>query len=248
VLDEDGYLDPTLKFILVGILVVAGAVMAWKFVIKGIVHWVAVDVPHWFTVSLPDWLTGHPWTTALIAVGVLLLVVLAVRAWLNAGYGYSYAGYVDTDAGDEPDDEDLGLTFRMRQFEAMTGTQFELACTQLLIRDGFLRASQVGGAGDLGQDVRAWDRQGRKLVLQCKRYARAVGSEHVQRFNGTARAVHGADLPLIVALNGFSVHAASFAADQRIILVGRRELKRWAHGEHLYDVLADSNPALGLTT
>ncbi|MEY9842869.1 restriction endonuclease [Streptacidiphilus sp. EB103A] len=242
VLDEDGDLDPTLKFILVALLVVAAAVMAWKFLLSPVVHWFAVDVPHWFTATVPAWSAGHPWTTALIAVGVLLLAVLVVRARLHAGYGY--AGYAQ--AEDEMGAEDLGLTFRMREFVAMTGTEFELAVAQLLARDGFLSASHVGGAGDLGQDVRAWDTQGRKLVLQCKRYTKAVGSEHVQRFNGTARAVHGADLPLIVALNGFSIHAANFAASQGIILVGRSELKRWAHGEHLYNVLAPNNPALGL--
>jgi hypothetical protein len=40
--------------------------------------------------------------------------------------------------------------------------------------------------------------------LQCKQYANPVGSGHVQKVNGTARPHHGADLPIMIALNGFS--------------------------------------------
>ncbi|WP_309243794.1 restriction endonuclease [Streptomyces sp. CAI-85] len=42
----------------------------------------------------------------------------------------------------------------------------------------------MGGAGDLGADVVAWDDESRKLVLQCKHCARPVGSKEVQTFNG----------------------------------------------------------------
>ncbi|GLF95138.1 hypothetical protein [Streptomyces yaizuensis] len=41
----------------------------------------------------------------------------------------------------------------------------------------------------------------------------------------------------MVALNGFTQPAADFARQHRLILVGREELKSWAHGTHLHDVV-----------
>ncbi|MFD4605358.1 restriction endonuclease [Streptomyces sp. NPDC058464] len=68
-------------------------------------------------------------------------------------------------------------------------------------------------------------------------YSNPVGSGHVQQFNGTARPHHGADLPIMIALNGFTEPAIKFAQHHQLILMGRAELKKWAHGRHLYDVL-----------
>ncbi|MEV6330532.1 hypothetical protein [Streptomyces sp. NPDC051909] len=37
--------------------------------------------------------------------------------------------------------------------------------------------------------------------------------------------------------NGFTQPALDFASRHRLITVGREDLKRWAHGAHLYDVI-----------
>jgi restriction system protein len=91
----------------------------------------------------------------------------------------------------------------LEAFQAATPGRFEEMCRELLDRDGFRNTVRVGGAGDLGADVIADDHVGRRVVLQCKRYASPVSSEAVQRFNGTARPVHSAAVPVMVALNGF---------------------------------------------
>ncbi|MFI1133983.1 restriction endonuclease [Streptomyces althioticus] len=65
-------------------------------------------------------------------------------------------------------------------------------------------ALRVGDAGNLGVDVTAHDDEDRLLILQCKQYRNPVGSGHVQKFNGTARPHHGADIPIMIALNGFT--------------------------------------------
>lgn len=58
----------------------------------------------------------------------------------------------------------------------------------------------VGGSGDLGADVIARAPDGRRIVLQAKRYrdGRSVGSQDVQRFGGTAHTIHGADVAAVV--------------------------------------------------
>ncbi|MET9398452.1 restriction endonuclease [Kitasatospora sp. NPDC002965] len=127
--------------------------------------------------------------------------------------------------------------YTLEAFQAATPLRFEEMCRELLERDGFTNTERVGRAGDLGADVIANDHLGRRVVLQCKRYAAPVNSEAVQRFNGTARPVHGAAVPIVVALNGFTDPAAAFATQQRLHLVDRERLARWGAGQHLYDVL-----------
>ncbi|WP_158086577.1 restriction endonuclease [Streptomyces phaeoluteigriseus] len=51
----------------------------------------------------------------------------------------------------------------------------------------------------------------------------------------------GRRVAVIVALNGFTRPATDFARRHGIILVGRPELKRWAHGEHLYAVVKEEH-------
>ncbi|MEW2490930.1 restriction endonuclease, partial [Streptomyces sp. NPDC048411] len=84
---------------------------------------------------------------------------------------------------------------------AMDDREFEEYIAELCRRDGCTDVQRVGGAGDLGADVIGRLPDGRKIVIQCKRYAkhRTVGSRDIQTFNGTARAEHGADVPLFVA-------------------------------------------------
>ncbi|WP_437009953.1 restriction endonuclease [Streptomyces sp. enrichment culture] len=74
-----------------------------------------------------------------------------------------------------------------------------------------------------------------------KQYSGAVGSEAVQRYNGTAVPEHHAKAAVIVALNGFTRAATDFAQRHEIALVGRAELKRWAHGKHLYAVVSEQH-------
>ncbi|MFI1415643.1 restriction endonuclease [Streptomyces sp. NPDC020707] len=125
----------------------------------------------------------------------------------------------------------------MKQLSAMSASGFEHACADLLARDGFRRPRRVGGAGDLGVDVTAHDDEDRLLILQCKQYQNPVASGHVQKLNGTARPHHGADLPIMIALNGFTQPAVDSAQHHQPILMDRPELKKRAYEWHLYDVL-----------
>jgi restriction system protein len=236
VFDEDGSLDPTLKFLLYAVLALAIGKMIWE--------WLTEGVSRWITDGLWSLIAAHPWWTGFVVAGGLAVLLLA--AILSSSPGRST--YVSPDAaavaqaGDVVEPE--ALTFRMRQLAAMTATGFEQARADLLARDGFRRPLRVGGAGDLGVDVTARDDEDRLLILQCKQYQNPVGSGHVQKFNGTARPHHGADIPVMIALNGFTRPAIEFARHHRLILVGQPELKKWAHGQHLYDVIGIQHTTL----
>ncbi|MFJ6250669.1 MULTISPECIES: restriction endonuclease [unclassified Streptomyces] len=117
--------------------------------------------------------------------------------------------------------------------------QFEEYVAELCRRDGCTDVRRVGAANDLGADVIGRLPDGRKLVVQCKRYAkhRTVGSPDLQKFNGTARSEHGADVPLFVASCKFTKQARAFAARHGLVLVDVDLLGFWNSGTALTSLL-----------
>ncbi|KRB68059.1 hypothetical protein ASE03_29330 [Kitasatospora sp. Root187] len=67
-------------------------------------------------------------------------------------------------------------------------------------RDGCTKVTIVGGAGDLAADVLATTPTGKRILIQAKRYGSRtfVGSQDVQKVNGTYRDVHRCDLAVVV--------------------------------------------------
>lgn len=90
----------------------------------------------------------------------------------------------------------------------------------------------VGGAGDLGADVLGTTPDGRRLVVQCKRYGEEnrAGSQDLQRFGGTCYAVHAADVALVVSTGGFTDPALDYAEQCAILCYGPEELAAWSEG------------------
>ncbi|MEV7231677.1 restriction endonuclease [Polymorphospora sp. NPDC051019] len=93
---------------------------------------------------------------------------------------------------------------------------------------GFREVSVCGGANDMGADVIAYTPDGRRVVVQCKRYKGKLGSPDVQRFAGTARDVHRADVALLVTTGTPTRPAREVARHCRITLVDRPMLTEWA--------------------
>jgi restriction system protein len=136
------------------------------------------------------------------------------------------------------------LRYTMDEIDAMTPTQFELACRDLMCRDG-LAARHVGGSNDQAADVIAEDRAGKITVMQCKHTTgRAnVGVRVLYEVNGTARPSHGASTVIVATNGGFTDRARDWAPHHTIHLLDREKLSRWAaRGHHLHDVLAIAPP------
>ncbi|MFD7919410.1 restriction endonuclease [Streptomyces sp. NPDC059740] len=115
---------------------------------------------------------------------------------------------------------------------ALDADGFEETVAELCTRDGCRDVQVVGGAGDLGADVLATAPDGRRLVLQCKRYAppHKVGSQDLQRFGGTCWTIHGADAAFLVTTSEFTEPALDYAAESGIRCVDRSELTVWIRG------------------
>ncbi|WP_344609362.1 restriction endonuclease, partial [Streptomyces glaucus] len=117
-------------------------------------------------------------------------------------------------------------------YDALDPDEFEQAIAALCLRDGCPRAEVVGGAGDLGADVLAVTPDGRRVVIQCKRYGdgNRVGSQDLQRFGGTCFTVHGADVAVVVTTSDFTAPAVEYAEQCGIVCVDGRALRAWSEG------------------
>ncbi|MBP2401428.1 Restriction endonuclease [Streptomyces netropsis] len=120
----------------------------------------------------------------------------------------------------------------MPAYESMSPDEFEAAVAELCKRDGCSDVQVTGGAGDLGADVVATAPDGRRVVMQCKRYSpgHKVGSQELQRFGGTCFAVHGAHTATVVTTSEFTQPGAEYAAQCGIGCFGADELAAWAAG------------------
>lgn len=116
--------------------------------------------------------------------------------------------------------------------EVLDPEEFEQAVAELCARDGCAEVEVVGGAGDLGADVVAVAPDGRRVVIQCKRYGNdnKVGSQDLQRFGGTCFTVHEADLAVLVTSSDFTAPAAEYAEQCAIVCVNGRRLRDWSDG------------------
>jgi restriction system protein len=154
----------------------------------------------------------HPGVTVLAAV--LLLLVAAVVAWLKLRHHHARRMRLHTVAA----------------YHQLTPTEFEHALADLCRRDGCRQVEVVGGAGDLGADVLLTTPDGRRMLIQAKRYARgnAVGSPEVQKVGGTYAVIHRAHLAAVVTTSHFTPAAIGYARQARIRLMDEQALAAWA--------------------
>ena len=140
------------------------------------------------------------------------------------------------------------LRYGLPQLDALHHRAFEYAIRDLMRRDGCTDARQIGGAGDNGADVLATDPLGRTWVIQAKHRkdgdrGSAVGTPDLQRVNGTARQLYGADVVLVVTNGRFSTRCAPLAEQLHMHLADRRTLAAWASGERpLWELLPKVPP------
>ncbi|HEU4321866.1 MAG TPA: restriction endonuclease [Roseiflexaceae bacterium] len=98
----------------------------------------------------------------------------------------------------------------------LSPTDFERRVV-LLLRDlGWEDVERSGGSGDGGVDVRA-TREGKRYVIQCKRYKRYVQPERVREMLGVKQHT-GADVAMLVTTASFGSSSHAFARQHGIVL------------------------------
>lgn len=151
------------------------------------------------------WIDGHPAIPAAVAL------LMGLGGW----GGTRLAARRDTAVAD---------------LATLDPAAFEEYVAELCRRDGCRDVTVTGGAGDLAADILAVTPLGRRMLVQCKRYApsRRVGSPEIQRVGGTYAVVHGCDLALVVTTADFTPAAIDYAHAAGIRLVDGQELAAWA--------------------
>jgi restriction system protein len=104
----------------------------------------------------------------------------------------------------------------------MTPAEFETFCAEELRRAGWNTRVTVQSR-DQGVDVVA-EKGGRRVVLQCKLYARPVGNKSVQEATA-ARAHEQADFGIVVSNNRYTNDAEQLAQSNSILLLHFRDLR-----------------------
>ncbi|MEV2193329.1 restriction endonuclease [Streptomyces phaeochromogenes] len=124
----------------------------------------------------------------------------------------------------------MAQSTEINRYHVMGPREFEEAIAYLCHRDGCTNAQRTGKAGDLGADVMATTPDGRRIVIQCKRYGptTAVGSGDLQRFGGTCYAVHGAHVAAVVTTSRFTRPASNYAQTMGIRTFDQNALAAWA--------------------
>ncbi|WP_406276343.1 restriction endonuclease [Nocardia sp. NBC_00881] len=117
-------------------------------------------------------------------------------------------------------------------FHDMNDKQFEHALAALCRAGGCREVQVCGGAGDRGADVTAVTPDGRRLIVQAKRYniRRPVGDREMQQLAGGLLTWHQFDLAVLVATSTFTKAARETAARNGIRLVDNKTLAAWNSG------------------
>lgn len=128
------------------------------------------------------------------------------------------------------------LTGVIGTIDAMNWKEFELHVAELLRRDGCTDVEVYGGhGGDRGVDISARTADGRTVAVQCKNFApfRHVLSGEMQKFLGSSKVLHQADVALYVATCAFTRESLAIAAQGGVTAVHRGLLEAWSAGVRL---------------
>lgn len=124
----------------------------------------------------------------------------------------------------------------LERFQHMQPYEFEKAIAALAREDRRVaHAEQVGGANDRGADVLIQLRDGRRIMIQCKRYnGHNVSSEDVVKTNGAYYDLHHCDAAVIVTTADFTRDAeeTNRRLGYRIRFIDGHALEQWANGGH----------------
>ena len=101
------------------------------------------------------------------------------------------------------------------------GIAYERFCAARL-REGGWKARPTQASGDQGADIVA-ERDGLRLVVQCKRYGKPVGNSAVQEAAAAARYWSG-DVAAVVSNAGFTPAARKLAAAADVVLLHHDDL------------------------
>jgi restriction system protein len=107
------------------------------------------------------------------------------------------------------------------EIDKMEGVQFEQYLGHLFRSQGY-KAEVTQAAGDYGADL-VLSKEGKRIVVQAKRYSKNVGLKAVQEVRG-AVSHYGASAAWVVTNRDYTEQAYKLAKSNNVRLIGREEL------------------------
>jgi restriction system protein len=121
--------------------------------------------------------------------------------------------------------KDRLLNLTLENLKAMSPKEFEYTTAEILRRLGYKDVKVIGGSGDLGVDILAYNKDGKKVAVQCKKYiSKKVTSPELQSFIGMMITEYKADKGLYVTTSYYTrdaYHLAMKHKDKLEIWTGR---------------------------
>lgn len=122
-------------------------------------------------------------------------------------------------------EEDTAVTIQpldLEELYALSPSEFERYVANLFRQKGY-RVHMRGRSGDLGVDILLTKADGKRAIVQCKRYRKKVGPEVVRELYGTLiheRVAHA----FLVTTAGISASARRWAQGKPMTLIDGEEL------------------------
>lgn len=112
-------------------------------------------------------------------------------------------------------------SFSFRDYDTMSGHEFEQYCADVLRRNGFKNVYVTKGSGDFGIDILA-TKKDKKYAIQCKNYSSKVGNHAIQEaYSG--KDYYYADIAVVIT-NNFFTQAAIELADNLDVELWNRDI------------------------
>ena len=118
---------------------------------------------------------------------------------------------------------------KRREFEfwvSLSGIEFENELGRVFQGVGY-KVKKTPAVGDGGVDLNLEDREGRKIIVQCKAHKKPVGVGAVRDLLGTLYDC-GADQAILASVSDFTQGVHDFVIDKPIHLIGLKEILQMA--------------------
>jgi restriction endonuclease Mrr len=209
-----------------------------------------IGVIVWAAIAIVDWFNKHP-QALLLTAGVLYVVllvggffvILIVRRRKQARLqaeeeGRERARQLQAERQEEALQREAAKRRRIEamlhpdrvrdEIHYMSGPEFERFMADLLRQKGY-EVEETPLSGDQGVDLILPDLDGKRVVIQLKRWTGPVGNKAIQAtFAGMAH--YQADEGWIITTSTFTKSARELARSTSVRLIDRDELTDWLEG------------------